>query len=42
MEFDQLIEYKMAFFEKSYTKCSGETTRRAFPKISKLSISLAQ
>ena len=41
MKFDQLIEYNMRniFAEKSYTKCSGETTPRPFYKKSKLSLS---
>ena len=34
MRFDQLIEYniKYFFFEKSYTKCDGETIPRPFCK----------
>ena len=41
-QFDQLIEYNMrnVLVEKSYTKCSGKTINRHFPKKSKLSISL--
>ena len=44
MEFGQLIEHNKTniFFEKSYTKCSGETIPRPFSKKSKLSISLNQ
>ena len=32
MKYGQLIEYNMrnTFFEKSYTKCGGETTTRHF------------
>ena len=42
MKFGQLIEYKMRdiFAEKSYTKYSGETSRRPFSGKLKLSISL--
>ena len=34
MKFGQLIEYNMKnyFFEKSYTKCGGETIPRPFSK----------
>ena len=44
MEVDQLIKYSMKkiFFEKSYTKCNGETIPRPFSKKSKLSMSLNQ
>ena len=44
MKFGQLIEYNMRniFFEKSYTKCAGETIPRPLSKISKLSMSLNQ
>ena len=44
MKFGQLIEYTMRnyFFEKSYTKCGGETIPRPFSKKSKLSISTDQ
>ena len=44
MNFGQLIEYNMRniFFEKSYTKCAGETIPRPLSKKSKLSISLDQ
>ena len=40
----QLIECNMRsiFFEKSYTKCGGETSPRSFPERLKLSISLNQ
>ena len=39
-----LIQYNMRniFWEKSYTKCGGETIPRLFCKKSKLSISLDQ
>ena len=42
VKFGQLIKYNMRkiFLEKSYTKCSGETSPKPFSKISKLSISL--
>ena len=42
MKFCQLIEHNIRniFFEKSYTKCSGESRPRPFLKKSKLSISL--
>ena len=33
---------KKSFFEKSYTKCCGETIPRPFSKKSELSISLDQ
>ena len=44
MKFGQLIEYNMIdfFFEKSYSKCDGETSPRTFLKNSKLSVSLDQ
>ena len=44
IKYGKLIEYNMRnnFFEKSYTKCGGETILRPFPKKSKLSISLNQ
>ena len=44
MKFAQLIEYNMRnnFFEKSWTKCGGETSCRLFFKKSKLVISLEQ
>ena len=44
MKFGQLIEYNMRnnFLEKSYTKCGGEISPRAFSEKSKLSISLDQ
>ena len=44
MKFGQLIKYNMRdiFFEKSYTKCCGETIPWPFSKKSKLSISLDQ
>ena len=44
MKFGQLIEYNMKniFFQKSYTKCAGETIPRSLSKKSKLSISLDQ
>ena len=44
MKFGQLIEYNLRniFFEKSYTKCAGETIPRPLSKKSKLSISLIQ
>ena len=44
LKFDQLIEYNMIkiFFEKSYTKCGGEASPRAFYKKLELSISLGQ
>ena len=42
IKFGQLIEYNLRniFFEKSYTKCGGETIPRPFSKKSKLSKSL--
>ena len=42
MKFGQLTEYNISniFFEKSYTKCGGETIPRLFSKKSKLRISL--
>ena len=42
--FGQLTERNMRniFFEKSYTKCDGDTIPRLFPKKSKLSISRDQ
>ena len=44
MKLGHLIEYNMRnnFFEKSYTKCGGETIHRPFSKKSKLSIFLDQ
>ena len=44
MKFGQLKEYnwRKIFLEKSYTKCSGETTPKPFFKKSKLSISQDQ
>ena len=44
IKYGKLIEYNMRnnFFEKSYTKCGGETILRPFSKKSKLSISLNQ
>ena len=44
MKFRQLIERNMRnnFFEKSYTKCGGETSPRPFSEKLKLSISLDQ
>ena len=44
MKFGQLIEYNMRniFLEKSYTKCSGETSPRPFSEKLKLTISLDQ
>ena len=44
MEFGQSIEHNMRniFFEKSNSKCGGETILRPFSEISKLSISLDQ
>ena len=44
MKFCQLIEYNVRniFFDKSYTKCGGETSPRTFSKKSKLHISLDQ
>ena len=43
-KFGQLTEYNMRniYVEKSYTKCSGETTSRPLSKKSKLSISVDQ
>ena len=40
MKFGQLIEYNMQniFFEKSFTKCGGETIPRPFSEKSKLRI----
>ena len=42
VKFGQLIECNMRkiFTEKSYTKCNGETSPRAFSEKLKLSISL--
>ena len=42
MEFGRLIECNIRniFFEKSYTKCDGETSPRPFSEKSKLSVSL--
>ena len=43
MKFGQLIEYNMRnIFQKSYTKCGGETSPRPFSEKLKLSISLDQ
>ena len=44
MIFGQLIEYNMRniFLEKSYTKCSGETSPRPFSEKLKLNISLVE
>ena len=44
MKFGQLIEYNIRniFFEKSYTKCAGETINRPLSKNAKLSIFLDQ
>ena len=44
MKFGQLIERnkRSIFFEKSFTKCAGETIPRPLSKKSKLSISLDQ
>ena len=44
MKFGQLAECNMRniFLEKSYTKCSGETSPRPFYEKLKLSISLDQ
>ena len=44
MKFGHLIECNMRniFFEKSYTKCGGETSPRPFSEKLKLSISLDQ
>ena len=44
MKFGQLIEYDVrnTFFQKSYTKCCGETIPRPISKKTKLSISLDQ
>ena len=44
MKLGQLIECHMRniFFEKSYTKCGGETSSRPFPEKLKLRISLNQ
>ena len=44
MKFARLIEYNMTniFLEKSYTKCSGESSPRPFFEKLKLSISLDQ
>ena len=42
MKFGQLIECNMRniFFERSYTKCGGETSSRPFSEKLKLNISL--
>ena len=42
IKFGQLIKYDMrnTFLEKTYAKCSGETTPRSFYKKPKLSIFL--
>ena len=44
IKFGQLIECNMRniFLERSYTKCSGETSLRPFSEKLKLSISLDQ
>ena len=44
MKFGQLIQYDMrnTFLEKTYAKCSGETTPGPFSKKPKLSIFLCQ
>ena len=44
MKFGQLIECNMRniFLEKSFTKCGGETSPRAFYEKLKLSISVDQ
>ena len=44
MKFGQLIECNIRniFLEKSYTKCGGETSPRAFSEKLKLNISLNQ
>ena len=44
MKFDELIERNMRkfFFEKSYTKCGGETSPRPSLEKLKLTISLDQ
>ena len=44
MKLGHLIEYSIRniFVEKSYPKCTGETTPRPFSKISKASIPLNQ
>ena len=44
MKFGPLIEYNMRniFFEKSYSKCGGETSPRLFSEKFKLNISLDQ
>ena len=44
MKFGQLMDYSMGniFFEKSCTKCVGETSNRPFFGKSKLSLSLDQ
>ena len=44
MTFGQLIQHNMkyVFFEKSYTKCDGDTIPKSFSRKSKLSISLDQ
>ena len=44
VNFGQLIEYntRNIFYEKSYTKCGGETSPRRFSKKSKLSLSQDQ
>ena len=44
MKIGQLIEFNLRniFVEKSYKKCSGETTSRPFSGKLKLSISLDQ
>ena len=44
IKYGQLIEYNIGniFFEKSYTKCGGETSLRHFSGKLKLSLSLDQ
>ena len=44
VNFGQLIEYntRNIFYEKSYTKCGGETSPRRFSKKSKLILSQDQ
>ena len=42
MKFGQLIQHEKYFFEKSYTKCGGETISRPSCRKSKLSIPLDQ
>ena len=44
MKFVQLIEYNIRkiFFERSYTKCDGETSPRPISEKSKLNLSVDQ